>query len=126
MTTEATAAQTEAAQQPAVVTRDDLVRLHACSEQRILFSAVFGESVEVTEENVRKALNAGLDVGWLAHQMSQPYERAFCANVCMRFSGRERESAYETALITTFVRLYTAQARGEPVPNDLIPQEPTE
>ena len=48
------------------ITVDYLREQDACPEQVELFAETFGQSAELTRENLIKAAQAGLDTGWLA------------------------------------------------------------
>lgn len=50
------------------ITLDDLVEADACIEERALFHETFPEGAEVTRENIRKAINAGLDLDWFCDE----------------------------------------------------------
>ena len=57
------------------ITLHELLILNACDEQLNLFKALFGESVELTEEIMRKH-GAMFDVDWLATRILSPQQRA--------------------------------------------------
>jgi hypothetical protein len=50
-----------------IVTAEWLKEQNACADQVKLFQQTFGESVELTRANLRRAVDVGLDVGWLAN-----------------------------------------------------------
>lgn len=48
-----------------IITADMLLDLSACTEQVDLFREVFGFCAEITPENLRFALDNGIDIWWL-------------------------------------------------------------
>ncbi len=60
------------------VTLRDLDKLGACYMQRELFQETFPDGAYITEENLAKAEEAGLDVYWLiTHAVNSPERRTF-------------------------------------------------
>ena len=52
-----------------LVTLDNLVALGACRADRAKFLNTFGQSVDVTYDNLVKAYAAKIDVGWWAERV---------------------------------------------------------
>lgn len=48
------------------VTKEDLVKMGCCLDHISIFKEVWPDGAEVTEENLRKAFDAGLNVDWWA------------------------------------------------------------
>lgn len=51
--------------EPREVSLAALLRVGACSEQVEMFEDIFGESVKITVENIKKAEDEGLDLEWI-------------------------------------------------------------
>ena len=51
------------------ITSEDLKKLNACPDQQRLFDRVFPDGAWITLDNVRKANEEGLDVGWLLREV---------------------------------------------------------
>ena len=51
------------------ITLDELRSSRACKNQLELFERTFGDRIELTDENVRRAVDAGLDVEWATSQL---------------------------------------------------------
>lgn len=55
-----------------------LLELHlagACKEQKRLFKQTFGRKAEINKENLEKAVEAGLDVGFYARYLGVLYNK---------------------------------------------------
>ena len=60
------------------ITTHQLVTLKACHEQVVLFRATFGQSTILTKRSLAKAVEAGLDFGWLARStLKGEHSRAY-------------------------------------------------
>jgi hypothetical protein len=59
---------------PWTITLDWLQSVKACEEQVVLFESTFGDSAEVTVENLEKAREVKLNLSWLARNPNTPPE----------------------------------------------------
>lgn len=61
------------------ITHEMLVIHCACIDQRELFLATFGQSMDLTEANWQLAISAGLDVTWAHMLLSTDAKQAYYA-----------------------------------------------
>ena len=57
---------------PVTITLEQLERLNACEDQLVLFALTFGQSVTLTEANIRADVLVGFDVDWASYHLLPP------------------------------------------------------
>ena len=90
---------------PGRVTSRFLVKLKACEDQLDLFKKVFPRGARLSEASVIKAVEARLDLGWLAAKTLSGLARAEYRKVCA-LAWSEYEKACGPAL-AEYDKIYT-------------------
>jgi len=105
------------------VTAGALEKFGACVRQRALFEKTFPNGCAITAANLRKAVNAGMQISWLSLDLRRGVEDALPS---MRGEdGKSYPDGYIKALAKAFASTKNVRTKSLRIYNQVVPKKTT-